>query len=61
MTSSILPLYKQIEKTILRAKDCYLYDSTGKQYIDFESGDWAANLGHSNERITDVIKNKVKY
>ena len=46
MTSSIIPLYKQIDKLIVKSKDCYLYDSDNKQYIDFESGDWAANLGN---------------
>jgi acetylornithine/N-succinyldiaminopimelate aminotransferase len=60
MTSSIIPLYKQTDKLIIKAKGCYLYDSDNKQYIDFESGDWAANLGHSNERITRVIKNQAE-
>ena len=58
MISSIIPLYKQIDKLIVKSKDCYLYDSDNKQYIDFESGDWAANLGHSNSRISDIIKNQ---
>jgi acetylornithine/N-succinyldiaminopimelate aminotransferase len=56
MISSIIPLYKQSDKLIIKSKDCYLYDSDNMQYIDFESGDWAANLGHSNERICKVIK-----
>lgn len=56
MINSIIPLYKQIDKVIVKAKGCYLYDSDNKQYIDFESGDWAANLGHSNERISQIIK-----
>lgn len=58
MISSIIPLYKQIDKLIVKSKDCYLYDSDNKQYIDFESGDWAANLGHSNSRISEIIKNQ---
>jgi acetylornithine aminotransferase len=58
MTSPIIPLYKQLDKLIVKAKDCYLFDSDNKQYIDFESGDWAANLGHSNDRINLVIKNQ---
>ncbi|MDP4207820.1 MAG: aspartate aminotransferase family protein [Bacteroidota bacterium] len=58
MTSSIIPLYKQTDKVIIKAKDCYIYDSNNKQYIDFESGDWAANLGHSNERISQILKNQ---
>jgi acetylornithine/N-succinyldiaminopimelate aminotransferase len=59
MNNSIIPFYKQIDKLIVKSKGCYLYDSDGKHYIDFESGDWAANIGHSNERISQVIKDQV--
>ncbi len=58
MTSTIIPFYKQIDKLIVKAKDCCLFDSENRQYIDFESGDWAANLGHSNERINRAIRNQ---
>jgi acetylornithine/N-succinyldiaminopimelate aminotransferase len=59
MTIPIIPFYKQIDKLIIKSKDCFLYDAEGKQYIDFESGDWAANLGHSNASINQVIKDQV--
>lgn len=59
MTSSIIPFYQQIDKWIVKSRDCYLYDSDNRQYIDFESGDWAASIGHSNDRINAVIKNQV--
>jgi len=58
MTNPIIPLYKQIDTLIVKSEGCYLYDSNNKQYIDFESGDWAANLGHSNERISQIIKSQ---
>lgn len=58
MISSIIPLYKQIDKLIVKSKGCYVYDSDNMQYIDFESGDWSANLGHSNDRICEIIKNQ---
>lgn len=56
MNNPIIPLYKQMEKYIVKAKGCYMFDSDNKRYVDFESGDWAANLGHSNETITQVLK-----
>jgi acetylornithine/N-succinyldiaminopimelate aminotransferase len=59
MKESIIPFYKQINRRIVQSKDFWVTDSEGKQYIDFESGDWAANLGHSNERIIQVIKKQV--
>jgi len=43
MLNTIIPLYKQIDKLIINAKDCYLFDLDKKQYIDFEAGDWSAN------------------
>lgn len=55
----IIPLYKQADRLIVRSKDCYVYDSDNREYIDFESGDWAANLGHSNSHINSVIKTQI--
>jgi acetylornithine aminotransferase len=59
MKDSIIPFYKRINRRIIQSKDFWVIDSDGKQYVDFESGDWAANLGHSNERIVQAIKNQV--
>jgi acetylornithine/N-succinyldiaminopimelate aminotransferase len=59
MKDKIIPLYKQMDKLLIKSKGCYQYDSDGKRYIDFESGDWAANLGHSHDRINQVIKSQV--
>lgn len=56
MKNPIIPLYKQIDKLIIKSKGCYLFDSDNKRYIDFESGDWAANLGHSNDKINKTLK-----
>ncbi len=55
----IIPLYKQADKQIEKSEKCYVFDSDNKRYIDFESGDWAANLGHSNSDINSLIKKQV--
>ena len=60
MRNPIIPFYKRLNKVVVKAKDCLICDSEGNQYIDFESGDWAANLGHSNDRITKVIKEQIE-
>lgn len=60
MKTSIIPFFTQADKFIEKAKDCYLFDSEGKQYLDFESGDWAANLGHANEELSCIIENQSK-
>ena len=59
MTTHLIPFYKYINKQIVKAQGCYLYDSDDKNYLDFESGDWAANLGHSREEINVIIKTQV--
>ncbi|MBN2460979.1 MAG: aspartate aminotransferase family protein [Candidatus Cloacimonetes bacterium] len=40
---------------IVRAENCYLYDSRGKRYVDLESGVWCTSIGHSNKRILRTI------
>lgn len=45
---------------ILKADNCYLYDSKGNKYIDLESGVWCTNVGHCNPRINNAIKNQLE-
>lgn len=56
----IIPFYPSAEKVLVKSEGCYQYDSDGKQYIDFESGVWCANIGHSHKRITEVIERQTK-
>lgn len=60
MKKDIIPFYFPSDKVITKSKDCYLFDSEGKQYIDFESGVWCANIGHSNEQLSRRIKKQIK-
>ncbi len=43
---------------IARADNCYLYTAAGDRYVDLESGVWCTVIGHSNKRITEVIKER---
>lgn len=38
-----------------KAKDAYLYDTQGRQYIDFLSGAGTVNYGHNNPAIKQAI------
>lgn len=60
MKNNLIPFYNQKNLFIERAEDVYLIDEQGKKYIDFESGDWAANLGHNNKSVVEVIKNQAE-
>src|SRR3989304_1103855 len=42
-------------KNVIRAENCSLYDSSGRKYLDLESGVWCTSVGHCNPRITKVI------
>jgi acetylornithine/N-succinyldiaminopimelate aminotransferase len=42
-----------------RAEGVNLYDTAGKAYIDLISGIGVSNLGHSNPRVIEAIKNQV--
>lgn len=58
--NNIIPFYPSAQTKIVRSAGCYQYDSEGKRYIDFESGVWCANVGHSHPRITEIIEQQSK-
>jgi len=41
---------------ISKADNATIWDDTGKEYIDFTSGIFAANIGHANPYVTEAIK-----
>lgn len=49
------PGHELLLKDIVRAENCYLYDSKGRRHVDLESGVWCTSIGHGNPRITRVI------
>lgn len=45
-------------ENIIKAENCTLYDSLNNKILDLESGVWCTVVGHSNPRITTVIKDQ---
>jgi len=43
----------------VRGEDSFLFDSTGKKYIDFLSGISVVNLGYSNKHYTDTLHKQI--
>lgn len=41
---------------VSHAKGSYIYDTSGKSYLDFVAGVSACTLGHQNQRVNDAIK-----
>ena len=55
MKKSIIPFYSSSDRIVEKSLGCFQYDSEGKKFIDFESGVWCSNLGHSHPRIVSAI------
>ena len=55
----ILRCHDFIRDDIVRGDNCYLYDKSGKRYVDFESGIWCTALGHANPRINQKITEQI--
>ena len=55
--SHIFPRHtKQSPPVAVRGEGCYLYDSTGKQYLDASGGAAVSCLGHGDQTIIDAVK-----
>ena len=53
--NSILQTYGRLPIEIEYAKDCYIYDNEGNEYLDFLGGIAVNVLGHSHPEIIDAI------
>lgn len=45
---------------VSHAKGSYIYDSSGKKYLDFVAGVSANSLGHNHPKVTNAIKNQLE-
>src|ERR1700722_19021287 len=52
----LLPTYKRGPFVLTHGRGCYVYDSTGKKYLDFLGGFAVNALGHAHPRIVKVIR-----
>ena len=52
----LVPSYKRPAILFTHGRGCYVYDSTGKKYLDFLGGIAVNALGHAHPRIVKVIR-----
>jgi len=52
----LLPTYKRPDILFTHGRGCYVYDSTGKKYLDFLGGIAVNALGHAHPRIIKTIR-----
>ena len=50
------PAFKKFPLSIVRGKGSLVWDSEGKEYIDFMTGIGVALVGHSNENVVAAVK-----
>jgi acetylornithine/succinyldiaminopimelate/putrescine aminotransferase len=55
-----LPSFRPLGLEIAKAKGIYLYDTSGKKYIDLVSGVSVSNLGHGNPQVIDAIRRQLE-
>ncbi len=55
----ILKCHPFLDFDFVRGRNCHLWDSQGRRYLDLESGSWAALLGHCHPRIDKVMKEQI--
>src|SRR5262249_20760555 len=48
--------YARYPVVLERGKGCYVYDNTGKRYLDLISGIGVNSLGHAHPRLMKVIR-----
>lgn len=55
--SHIFPRHtKQLPPVAARGEGCYLYDTSGKQYLDASGGAAVSCLGHGDRTVIDAVK-----
>src|SRR6266446_1941568 len=52
----LLPTYKRQPVVLTHGRGAYVFDSTGKKYLDFLGGIAVNALGHAHPRIVKVIR-----
>lgn len=57
--SAILHTYNRYQIVLDKGEGVYLYDNTGKKYLDFASGIGVQSLGYGNEEYKEALKNQI--
>lgn len=57
--SAILHTYNRFQVVFDRGEGVYLYDTDGKQYLDFASGIGVQSLGYGNEEYKQALKDQI--
>ena len=59
MTAVVCPPTTEV-MTITRGDGAYIYDDSGKQYLDAMAGLWCTSLGYGNEEVVEVAAKQMR-
>lgn len=57
--AAILKTYNRFQIVLDKGEGVYLYDNTGKEYLDFASGIGVQSLGYGNEEYKQALKDQI--
>ena len=55
----MIETYERFDFLAERAKDMYMYDENGEEYLDFYAGIAVNNAGSCNEKVVAAVKDQV--
>ena len=56
ISSNLLPVYRRSDIIMARGEGVYLFDDSGKRYLDFATGIAVNALGHCHPHVTAALK-----
>lgn len=57
--SYLFPTYARWDIEVKKARGVYIYDTNGKEYLDFVSGIAVCNLGHQPEQVKTALQKQL--
>jgi len=55
----LLPFYKRVPLVVSRGKGCWVWDESGKRYLDMTAGIAVVNLGHRYPPVVRALKRQM--
>lgn len=56
---NLLPVYNRFPIALDHGEGMYLYDTDGKEYLDFAAGFAVSGLGYGNQELNDTLKAQI--
>lgn len=58
MTSALMSVYRQADVAFDHGEGCYLFDTKGRRYLDFNAGIAVSALGHAHPHLVKTLQDQ---